>query len=263
MFLENGFNDYLSKPIERSRLAEILARWMPDPAVFQPGSPANAGVEASGGPQTLADTPPAAAPEIPFIEGVDTAQGMALTGDSPELYRDILALYCRDAAGRLAVLSEIPQPEKLLDFATHVHAVKSASANIGAEKMRALAAELETAAKSGDILFIERRLGGFAAELSALTARIQNALHPSGLPARESLASLSASDWEALKRLRAALETEETRPIEAVLREIKTGNPSPALRQILDDVAGNILTSEFAEAAAVIDGLPDAGAWLD
>ena len=29
MFLENGFNDYLSKPIERPRLNAVLERWVP------------------------------------------------------------------------------------------------------------------------------------------------------------------------------------------------------------------------------------------
>jgi CheY-like chemotaxis protein len=29
MFLENGFNDYLSKPIELSRLNEVMEKWIP------------------------------------------------------------------------------------------------------------------------------------------------------------------------------------------------------------------------------------------
>jgi DNA-binding response OmpR family regulator len=29
MFLENGFNDYISKPIELSALSEIMERWVP------------------------------------------------------------------------------------------------------------------------------------------------------------------------------------------------------------------------------------------
>jgi CheY-like chemotaxis protein len=268
MFLENGFNDYLSKPIERSKLDEILLRWMPDPDAFQSdgaafevyGEPEGAVTPRPDAmtPRTPASTPPAADYGIPPIEGVDMAQGMALTGDSPELYRDVLALYCRDVAGRLAILSEIPPPEKMLDFATHVHAVKSASANIGAEGIRGQAAALEDAAKSGNTVFIERRLGAFSADLSALTTRIQTALYPSGLPDRESLASLTASERDALRRLREALDTEEIRSIEAVLKEIKAGgNLSPALRQILDDITGNVLVSEFTEAAAIIDGLPD------
>ncbi|MDR2303472.1 MAG: response regulator [Treponema sp.] len=261
MFLENGFNDYLSKPIERSNLDEILFKWMPDSAVFQDGPFTGASAEASGefkAYDAAAPQPPADKPhihEIPPIEGVDMEQGIVMTGGSPELYRDILALYCKDVAGRLALLSEIPRPEKLLDFATHVHAIKSASANIGAEEMRNRAAGLEMAAKSGDLLFIELRLGAFASELGALLTRIQNALYPSGLPDCGSLSFLTDPEREALGRLRKALETQEIRLIENAIREIKAGNPSPALQRILDDITGNILVSEFAEAAAIIGNL--------
>ena len=30
MFIENGFNDFLSKPIDVSKLDEILNRWIPE-----------------------------------------------------------------------------------------------------------------------------------------------------------------------------------------------------------------------------------------
>jgi CheY-like chemotaxis protein len=29
MFLENGFNDYLSKPIEIAKLHDLISRWIP------------------------------------------------------------------------------------------------------------------------------------------------------------------------------------------------------------------------------------------
>jgi hypothetical protein len=76
---------------------------------------------------------------------------------------------------------------------------------------------------------------------------------------RGNLPFLTASEREALGRLREALETQEIRLIENAIREIKAGNPSPALQQILDDITANILVSEFAEAAAIIDSLPEGG----
>jgi signal transduction histidine kinase/HPt (histidine-containing phosphotransfer) domain-containing protein/ActR/RegA family two-component response regulator len=264
MFLESSFNDYLSKPIERSKLDEILAKWIPDPTVSpEEALPAGSAVllpppaspdPAAGPPQIPPDTA-IASPEIPPIEGVDTARGLMLTGDSPELYRDILVLYCQDAAERIDILSEVPQPERLTDFATHAHAMKSASANIGAEGIRDRAAELEAAAKKGDIVFIKDHLEEFTANLNALTANIQAALYPSGRLLREDGATLTAPEWEALIRLQEALYTEEIRPIEAILQEIKASDCSPGLRQVLDGISGNILVSEFNEAAAIISAL--------
>jgi signal transduction histidine kinase/CheY-like chemotaxis protein len=261
MFLENGFNDYLSKPIERSKLEAILVKWMPDPAVLKPIGSVNVPAEESAAaPDLSAEKPNPNKPhiadfEITPVEGLNIKQGIILAGGSPELYRNILTLYCRDVAERMDILSEIPRPEKIRDFTTHVHALKSASANIGAEGIRDRAAELETAAKSGDILFIERHLTEFITDLNALIAYIQTVLYPSGKTLREDAFILTASDREALTRLRKVLEAEEIRPIETVLQNIKTGNFSPVIQQILDNISGNILVSEFEEAAALIDTL--------
>jgi signal transduction histidine kinase/DNA-binding NarL/FixJ family response regulator len=164
MFLENGFNDYLSKPIEWSKLDEILSRWMP-------GMPDKTALSTNA-PLDSADS------WIPSIEGVNTARGLTLTGDSPKRYREILALYCEDMAEQAAALSEIPRLENLQDFAVHFHSIKSASANIGAERLRNRAAELEAAAKRKDILFITQHLGAFVVDLRAMFARIQIALYP-------------------------------------------------------------------------------------
>ncbi|MDR2247935.1 MAG: response regulator [Treponema sp.] len=157
MFLENGFNGYLSKPIVWSRLDGILAKWMPAPAVFQ--------------------APPlAAGSAIPPIAGVNTARGLAITGGSPRVYRGVLDLYCKTASARLAVLRETPQQEHLPDLTALLHGIKSASAGIGAEGIRARAAELAAAANRGDRAFISRNIADFARSLDALAARIQEAL---------------------------------------------------------------------------------------
>jgi CheY-like chemotaxis protein len=38
MFLANGFNDFLSKPIERPKLTDILERWIPPDRRLEPGA---------------------------------------------------------------------------------------------------------------------------------------------------------------------------------------------------------------------------------
>jgi CheY-like chemotaxis protein len=35
MFLKNGFDDLLSKPVDAKTLAEILLRWLPDELVIR------------------------------------------------------------------------------------------------------------------------------------------------------------------------------------------------------------------------------------
>jgi PAS domain S-box-containing protein len=162
MFLEKGFNDYLAKPVELSRLNEIIEKWIP-PAKRQrtgddPGpSPA--------GPRTLAS-----------IQGLDTGQGIMLTGGSEAGYREVLEVYHQDCADRLKNLGEAPDRENLAGFVINLHALKSASAAVGAAGLSEKAALLEKAGREGDLDLIRARLGEFTAELARLAGEIREAL---------------------------------------------------------------------------------------
>jgi CheY-like chemotaxis protein/nitrogen-specific signal transduction histidine kinase len=228
MFLESGFDDYLAKPIEMTKLDEILTRWIPAekqihvsstyetsdesraaafesplplreaprenatapnqnaavPPAVKTAAPAESSFQQESPPRYIYD-PAAPDPFLPGIdtsgsvpiEGVDVIEGMTLTGSSAwPMYRDILALYCQDAASRLAYFKTTPDAESLPAFTTQVHALKGASASIGATVLAQLAADLQSAAKSGDLAAVETQLKPFRSELEALVTRIQTAL---------------------------------------------------------------------------------------
>jgi signal transduction histidine kinase/CheY-like chemotaxis protein len=162
MFINNGFNDFLSKPIDISKLDEILDRWIPrekrDASSRYP-------VIQNPGPRT----------PIPIIPGIDTAKGITMTGGTTEAYTKVLSLFCKDVEERLPFLQKAPDAN-LSAFITHVHALKSASASIGAQKISSLAAGLEAVGKAGDIAFIRESLPDFTKELSSVVKNIRDAL---------------------------------------------------------------------------------------
>jgi DNA-binding response OmpR family regulator len=81
MFLSKGFDDYLAKPIEISRLNALIEKWVPEGKRRVVG-----GVAAS----------PAACSRKLEIDGLDTEKGLAMAGGSETAYREILELFCRD-----------------------------------------------------------------------------------------------------------------------------------------------------------------------
>ncbi|MDR1909994.1 MAG: response regulator, partial [Spirochaetaceae bacterium] len=186
MFLEHGFNDYLAKPIEIGKLDEIMARWIPRDKQVRVESRKDAG--GAGGPQAGDGGGPEAgrgAFEMPpldtrgsvSIAGLDIAEGMNLTGSSTwAMYCDVLALYCSDISERLGYLQPGIREEALSEFCTQVHALKGASASIGAAALAQQAADLEAAGKSGDLAAVEERLGPFLREAEAMAERIRAAL---------------------------------------------------------------------------------------
>jgi signal transduction histidine kinase/CheY-like chemotaxis protein len=174
MFLGKGFNDYLTKPVELPRLNEIIEKWIP---------PAKRLPTAEG-----SSLPLAGSRTLASIQGLDTRQGIMLTGGSEAGYREVLDVYYRDCESRLIALGEAPDKEGLTGFVINLHALKSASAAVGAAGLSEQAALLEKAGREGDLDLIRARLGEFTAELARLSGEIREVLARES-PAAESPAS--------------------------------------------------------------------------
>jgi signal transduction histidine kinase/AmiR/NasT family two-component response regulator/HPt (histidine-containing phosphotransfer) domain-containing protein len=248
MFLEKGFNDYLAKPIEIFRLNKILERWVPaEKQIVKTREEMKRDRMNSGYPSFVP------------IPGIDIGRGLMLCGGSLENYRKILSLYRKDAETRLAQLGKLPAEENISLFVTQVHALKSASASIGAIGLSEQAARLEEAGKAGDIGFIGERLNRFCADLEAMTRAIQAALEQNSRGEEPSGGQehISGAELAALLQLREALLMEHIGKIDALLSELSALPLGRALQNCLDNVSDKALISEFKEAARMVDELID------
>jgi HPt (histidine-containing phosphotransfer) domain-containing protein len=97
-----------------------------------------------------------------------------MTGGKEVLYYEVLNVFCKDAKKRLPLLQN--ENEDLSLLVTNIHALKSASASIGAEKISSLAAQLEDAGREKDMIFLKEKLPVFADELIQLKKNIKIAL---------------------------------------------------------------------------------------
>ena len=192
------------------------------------------------------------------ISGVDTVKGIAMTGGAMNLYLEVLAIFSKDAVDRLPLLKAVPDAGALTPFITQVHALKSASASLGAAEISAEAASMEAAAKAGDMAFIEANLGGFAARLSALVDSINAALE------RRKASSMTDNGGQAgdlpvflslLKDLKAALESEDDAGIDRIIEELKDKNRDPKTAETLEQISDQVLMSEFDSAIEAVCAL--------
>jgi signal transduction histidine kinase/CheY-like chemotaxis protein len=169
MFLNIGFNDYISKPIEIIKLDEVISRWIPKE------KKRGAGNKEQG---TESKEQAAVSPGSLFsIPGVDAKKGIKMTGGTEAGYRRILTQFCKDAAARLGVFATVPTAEAdLTAFTTQAHALKSATASIGAADISKEAAALEAAGKTQDMAVIQEGLPGFHEHLVKLIEMIKKAL---------------------------------------------------------------------------------------
>jgi PAS domain S-box-containing protein len=164
MFLKNGFQAFLSKPIDVIRLDALLNEWITDK---------NAPGDASG--DISAEAPEESdLPEPAFtIDGLNIEEGVLRQG-SVRVYMKILDTYARHTAELLGALRL--NGESLREYAVAVHGIKGASLNISADGIAREAEFLERAANEGDYAAVALRNEGFIRSVEKLISDISRAL---------------------------------------------------------------------------------------
>jgi CheY-like chemotaxis protein/nitrogen-specific signal transduction histidine kinase len=251
MFLEQGFNDYVSKPIEIARLDEIMSRWIPAGKRIKTGSGGIKRDRFDGRTEIV-------------VPGVDVRRGINMTGGTEAGYRKALSQFRKDAAKRLPVFSVVPAAPELADFAAQAHAIKGAAGTIGAAELSEKAAILEQAGKVGDTEKITQALPGFRALLAELVEAIGKALEEECEQLAVSSGDLAADGGEqredagamlrsSLLALKAALEAKRMREIDRLLGELEGTAADSETREAIDAIADMTLVGEYAEAVMAID----------
>jgi signal transduction histidine kinase/CheY-like chemotaxis protein/HPt (histidine-containing phosphotransfer) domain-containing protein len=170
MFIEKGFNDFLSKPIDVSKMDEILDRWLSK----EKGTISNEQLAMNNEQLQNKDN----YSSLPIIPNLDTEKGLAMVRGSLKVYKNILSMFCKDVDERLPKLQIMPEMDTLPEFIIQVHSLKSVSASIGAQEVSSKAAGLEAAGKAADMIFIREHLPEFTVQLEELGKNIRAAITP-------------------------------------------------------------------------------------
>jgi len=238
MYLQNGFNDFLSKPIETSKLNSILAKWIPKEKQ-QYAAPA---VEDNESSIAIA------------IEDVDTAKGISFSGGNSKNYLETLAIFRKDGLKKMDELSACLESNNLSLYTTYVHALKSACANIGATRLSEAAKALEAAGIKQDLDFITENNDGFIGDLKKLLANIGEAIAVNTEKPND-----EAFDVEALKsllaKLKAALENFDMTAIDEASSELQEFTKFASMGEALDGVLQDAFVGNYKQAVARIDEL--------
>jgi signal transduction histidine kinase/DNA-binding NarL/FixJ family response regulator len=236
MFLQNGFSDFLSKPIELPKLAKIMDKWIAADKRIQGGdkaAPSHLQVEA----------------KLPELQGVDTLAGLDRVGGSPSRYLNLLEVFCRDARERLPIFAKTPRDEERHTFTTHAHAMKSALTYIAAADLSKAAGCLEEAGRNNDRAAIDSGLGAFYTGLTVLLEQIEAAMNSARRQdEKRGKGEQTDRERELLARLKTALDQEDIDEIDSALEKLKRLPLSPPVRAALPGVTASILSGHFKKA---------------
>ena len=290
MFMEEGFDDFIAKPIELSVLERMLRRYIPaqkqmvveetdlrgaygDEAEISGGehfshsqsTVAPAGVETSEEQSKQSEEQGLKALEL---AGINVKLALSYCGDREGL-RDIVRMYHSQGEERNSQLNELYKEENWKNYAIAVHALKSNSKGIGAEELAELALNLEMAGKENRADYIlehhEELLEKHNALLQALA--VNAFIYPEGYhdPVSEdddmeesAEEALEEADTgfvqEQMARLREKIDNYESEGIDEILGELaKCIYHEMKMNEMTKEIKSRVDEFDFLGASDILD----------
>ncbi|MCL1823035.1 MAG: ATP-binding protein [Oscillospiraceae bacterium] len=172
MFMENGFNGFISKPIDVDELTELLIGILPKEKI-ESKAPLPV-IEEPSGDKPAPFVPEAENKTSEFLNSLKNISGMnveiamkRVSGMEDMLY-ETLEVFHRKLPSECQKLNKFLADDDLHNFAISVHGIKSSLATIGVMELSEIAFELEKHSKSEDKTFCDERLPGFILKLNSL-----------------------------------------------------------------------------------------------
>jgi PAS domain S-box-containing protein len=164
MFLDQGFQAFVSKPISIKKLDSVIRQWIASAdALPRP-------VSADTCPETKPPHSPTG--QMPVIPGVNAKLGLSLYEGDMDLYIDILRSYVENTPAELDKLRGVSE-ENLSLYAIDIHTMKGVNSTIGAKEMTERAKSMELMAKAGDFDGVSELNEQFIKDTEILVSNIQ------------------------------------------------------------------------------------------
>ncbi len=167
MFIKEGFQGYVSKPIELSQLEKVLKTNLPEEMIIRK--------------QVAAASAPKAGEGEVQLRGVDCARGMLNCGNNLDNYLSLLKVVYEDGIIKLDRIRELAETKNYNEYGIEVHALKSVAASIGAQALSNQAKDHEFANYDGHFDFIDGNYEDLLAQYSSLLDDIAIELRARGV----------------------------------------------------------------------------------
>ncbi len=136
MFMEEGFDEFLPKPIDTSELERVLKKLLP--STMWKYVEIEVEEEASE---------VAAEGDIPYMVSIDTKKGLEVCRNNESLYKDMLMEFAGETDEIFDELQDYYEKKDWLNYSIKLNGLKLSARIIGAEELSNEAKEIERAAK--------------------------------------------------------------------------------------------------------------------
>jgi CheY-like chemotaxis protein/nitrogen-specific signal transduction histidine kinase len=226
LFLNNGFQDFLTKPIDIMKMNDTINRWVRDKKLEKKLGIDTESRLAEGGQDTGADGVNNPERELERqiaeliqgiqVEGLNAEKGLERFGGDGKAYMESLRSYVLHTP---ALLEAAHVTDLLSDYAITVHGIKGSSYGISADPVGHRAEELEHAAKAGNVDFVKAENGTFIKVTEQFIARLTELLDI--LEEKIQKPRKTAPDPDLLARVRDAAEHYDMGELDSAMEELE------------------------------------------
>ena len=163
-YLQQGFDDYLSKPISKDKLYQLLRTYLPEELQLK---------QEQVSPSTSTTV-------LEHIDFLNTELGLSYHGNDAAFYLEILQMMLH--TNHYSELQECYKNHDWKHYQLLVHSLKGSTKSIGAEQLSYQALVLENAAKTGDYDYIHAHHNSFMQDYHTLLDQLKNVSFDSSNP---------------------------------------------------------------------------------
>jgi len=158
MYISEGFDDYLSKPIAGDDLEEMLQRYIPKEKLIRVKNEVHPSGEEEKGAKEVRSESESEGKEDGIAEYterlVDRTIGLRYCAESEEMYREFMMMFCDMMPEKKEKIKQCFSEQDWENYTILVHALKSTALNVGAKILSEKALASEKAGKAQQIDFI-------------------------------------------------------------------------------------------------------------
>ncbi len=240
MFVECGFDDYVSKPIDVNRLEEVLITHLPKTLI-----------------KSTERKKAVIQEEFPYdIPNVDTKKGVANCSGSVRMYWELLNTIVMEGRIKFSLMLEYINTNNIRSYMVEAHALKSVAASVGAEELSVLAKEHETEAKAENYLFIQNRAYELMTAYEEFLQSIETVLELRG-EVGETMDKIEISAAEVkvqLEEIYGYIVGYDDEEAIKVIKMLRTSNVSEYMKSRLKNAVEALQVLDYSRAGAIIKG---------
>ena len=232
VFLANGFNGFISKPIDVRQLNATLKKLIHD----------------KQSPEVIAAAQQQSAEHAGGTQGADTA--------TPSVDPKLAEIFVRDSRKALATLESLlgkSEDEDIQLYIINTHGMKSALANIGETTLSAVAAKLEKAGRDKNIKVMSEETSAFLTDLRKVIEKLDTPKDTGGEAMDENSDEVQSYLRDKLLAVKEACETFDKKAAKAVIAELREKALSGPTKELLAEIAEHLLNGDFEEVVSVAE----------